>query len=191
MVLARDGDEIVTSDPSDIATLAGRVADGRPHLRLVCRPMFRIGGSFAGIVGKAEVIQSLADDWKNYARLRVLPHGLAAVGMTQAWREDIDDLTRTPSINAMEGFELLSAGVIECLESKSMQGAVAYVERRWGLEIVDCAVAWERGQITAGPIGTATSHDDPATGFNTMLTALEIPEALHSEVLQAVADLRF
>ncbi len=153
--------------------------------------MFRIGGSFAGIVGRAETIESLADDWKTYARLQVLPHGLAVVGMTQAWREDIDDLARTPTINAMEGFELLSAGVIECLESKSMQGTIAYVERRWGLEIVDCAVAWERGQITAGPIGTATTHDDPSTGFNTMLTALEIPEALHSEVLQAVADLRF
>ena len=153
--------------------------------------MFRIGGSFAGIVGSAEVIESLAGDWKTYARLRVLPHGLAAVGMTQAWREDIDDLTRTPSINAMEGFELLSAGVIECLEAKSLQGTIAYVERRWGLEIVDCAVAWDRGQIAAGPIGTATTHDDEATGFNTMLTALNIPEALHSEVLQAIADLRF
>jgi hypothetical protein len=153
--------------------------------------MFRIGGSFAGIIGTEAVIASLADDWTNYARLQMLPHGLAVVGMTQAWREDIDDLTRTPSINAMEGFELLSAGVIECLESKSTQGTVAYVERRWGLEIVDCAVAWERGRIAAGPIGTATAHDDPSTGFNTMLTALEIPAALHFEVLQAIADLRF
>jgi hypothetical protein len=153
--------------------------------------MFRIGGSFAGIIGSGAVVESLASDWKTYARLQVLPQGLAVVGMTQAWREDIDDLARTPTINAMEGFELLSAGVIECLESKSMQGTIAYVERRWGLEIVDCAVAWERGQTTAGPIGTATTHDDPSTGFNTMLTALAIPEALHSTVLQAVADLRF
>jgi hypothetical protein len=153
--------------------------------------MFRIGGSFSGIVGKATTIESLAQGWKNYARVRTLPHGLAAVGMTQAWRETIDDLTRTPSINAMEGFELLSAGVIEVLENQSFQGTLAYVERRWGLEIVDCAVAWDRGKITAGPIGTATTQDDPSTGFNAMLTALEIPEALHSEVLQAIADLRF
>jgi hypothetical protein len=153
--------------------------------------MFRIGGSFSGIVGKAATVESLAQDWKNYARVQILPHGLAVVGMTQAWREDIDDLTKTPSINAMEGFELLSAGVIEVIEAKSFQGTLAYVERRWGLEIVDCAVAWDRGKITAGPIGTATTQDDPSTGFNTMLTALEIPEALHSGVLQAIADLRF
>jgi hypothetical protein len=153
--------------------------------------MFRIGGSFSGIVGKVATIESLAKDWRNYARMQMLPHGLAVVGMTQAWRKDVDDLTKTPSINAVEGFELLSAGVIEVLEAKSFQGTLAYVERRWGLEIVDCAVAWERGQIAAGPIGTATTHDDPSTGFNSMLTALEIPEALHSEVLQAVADLRF
>jgi hypothetical protein len=163
----------------------------RDHLGLALLIMFRIGGSFAGMVGKSETIASLAEKWETYARLRQLPHGLAAVGMTQAWRESIDDLTRTPSINAMEGFELLSAGVIELLENQSFQGTVAYVERRWGLEIVDCAVAWDRGKITAGPIGTATTHDDPSTGFNTMLTALEIPEALHSGVLQAIADLRF
>ncbi len=153
--------------------------------------MFRIGGSFSGIVGKVATIESLAKDWRNYACMQMLPHGLAVVGMTQAWREDIDDLTKTPSINAMEGFELLSAGVIEVLEAKSFQGTLAYVERRWGLEIVDCAVAWDRGKITAGPIGTATTQDDPLTGFNTKLTAMEIPEALHSELLQAVADLRF
>lgn len=153
--------------------------------------MFRIGGSFSGIVGKVTTIESFAQDWKNYARVQILPHGLAVVGMTQAWREDIDDLTKTPSINAMEGFELLSAGVIEVVEAKSFLGTLAYIERRWGLEIVDCAVAWDRGKITAGPIGTATPQDDPLTGFNAMLTALEIPEALHSEVLQAVADLRF
>jgi hypothetical protein len=153
--------------------------------------MFRIGGSFSGIVGKVATIESLAKNWMKYSRMQMLPQGLAVVGMTQAWRKEIDDLTKTPSINAMEGFELLSAGVIEVLEAKSFQGTLAYVERRWGLEIVDCAVAWERGQIAAGPIGTATTHDDPSTGFNSMLTALEIPEALHSEVLQAVADLRF
>ena len=153
--------------------------------------MLRIGGAFQGIVGTAAAIESFAAGWTSYARMQVLPHGLAVVGMTQAWREDIDDLTRTPSINAMEGFELLSAGVIEVLEAASSEGILAYVERRWGLEIVDCAVAWDRGKITAGPIGTATTHDDPNTGFNTMLTALEIPVALHPEVLQAVADLRF
>lgn len=153
--------------------------------------MFRISGSFAGIVGRAGTIESLAGAWQNYARVQALPHGLAVVGMTHAWREDIDELTKTPSINAMEGFELLSAGVIEILEQSSFQGTLAYVERRWGLEIVDCAVAWERGKIAAGPIGTATTHDDSSTGFNLMLTALELPEALHSEVLQAIADLRF
>jgi hypothetical protein len=153
--------------------------------------MFRIGGSFSGIVGKVATIESLVKDWRNYARIHILPHGLAVAGMTQAWRKDVDDLTKTPSINAMEGFELLSAGVIEVLEAKSFQGTLAYVERRWGLEIVDCAVAWDHGKITAGPIGTATAQDDPSTGFNTMLTALEIPDALHSEVLRAIADLRF
>jgi hypothetical protein len=162
-----------------------------PHIRLTFGRMFRIGGSFSGIVGKVAAVESLAQDWTNYARIQMLPRGLAVVGMTQAWREEVDDLTKTPSINAMEGFELLSAGVIEVLEAKSFVGTLAYVERRWGLEIVDSAVAWDRGKITAGPIGTATTQEDPLTGFNSMLMALEIPEALHSEVLQVIADLRF
>ena len=153
--------------------------------------MFRIGGSFSGIVGDVLIIESLADNWRNHAHIRLLPHGLAVIGMTQAWRQDIDELTRTPSINAMEGFELLSAGVIEILERKSSLGTIAYIERRWGLEIVDCAVAWNRGKIAAGPIGTATAQDDPETGFNIMLMALEIPDTHHCEVLQALADIRF
>ncbi len=145
--------------------------------------MFRIGGDVRGFVCLGEMTE-------RFSRPSVmLPCGLAFVKMTLEWMEDIDDLTRQAAGAIMPGFELLSAGVIEFAESVSSHGVVGYVERKWGLEIVDCAVVWHRGKIVSGPLGTSVTADAATSAFTDVLDALGIRRHDHRAVLRAVADL--
>jgi hypothetical protein len=144
--------------------------------------MFRIGGDFRGIIASAELLAGMN---RPYA---VLPHGLAYRVVDRSLMEDVDELTRTPSGLIMEGFTFLSAGVIAYLELHSAHGVVGYAERHWGLEIVDCAAAWHRGKLVAGPIGTAVHADATASAFSEVLTALGLDPFHHAEVFRAIAD---
>jgi hypothetical protein len=144
--------------------------------------VLRIGGDVRGFVAHTEMAE-------RFNRVFVaLPHDLALVSMTPEWMRDIDDLTRQPVSVLMTGFELLTAGVIEYAESLSQHGVLGYVERRWGLEIVDSAVAWHRGRIVSGPSGTSVTADSPSSAFSSVLVALGLDHFQQTEVLAAVAD---
>ncbi len=143
--------------------------------------MLRIGGDVRGFIATTEVIEHFNRP------VTALPHGLAICRMTPEWMADIDDLVRQPVSVLMTGFDLLSAGVIEFAESQSRHGVLGYVERRWGMEIVDSAVAWHHGKIVAGPLGTAVHADDADSAFSLVLTALGINSHGQREVLSAVA----
>jgi hypothetical protein len=145
--------------------------------------MFRIGGDVRGFVCSREMALHLSRPCTD------LPHGLVFVRMTVDWMNDIDRLTQQPAGAIMPGFELLSAGVIQFAESVSAHGVVGYVERKWGLEIVDCAVAWHFGRIVSGPLGTSVTADAAASAFTDVLTALDCDLQTHQAILRAVADL--
>lgn len=151
--------------------------------------MFRIGGSFAGVLASAEVAGSLAARWPSHAIVRALSDSVdvVAIVMTPTWRADVDELVGSTVL--MEGFELLSASVIEMLSEHSHRGPVGYVERTWGFEIVDCAACWEHGKISAGPLGTAVTADGSNSALNEVLGALGIDRYHHPAVLRALADL--
>jgi hypothetical protein len=144
--------------------------------------MLRIGGNVQGFVA--------ADETANRFNREVvsLPHGMALVRMTPQWMVDIDDLTQQPVSVLMTGFDLLSAGVIEYAQSVSQHGVLGYVERRWGLEIVDSAVAWHRGKTVAGPSGTSVTADSPNSAFSAVLHAFGLDLAQQTDVLCAVAE---
>jgi hypothetical protein len=145
--------------------------------------MFRIGGDVRGLLATAEV----ADRCNR--PVSGLPHGLGFVPMTPQWMSEIDELTGCSPNALMPGFELLSAGVIQHVETMSQYGVVGYFERRWGLEIVDCAVAWNRQRIVAGPLGTSVTADASVSALSDVLDALGIESVHHTEVLRAIADL--
>jgi hypothetical protein len=145
--------------------------------------MLRIGGDVRGFVANAELAGLFNRPYVS------LPHGLALVRMTPEWMRDIDDLTRQPVSVLVTGFDLLTAGVIEYAESLSQHGVLGYVERRWGLEIVDSAVAWHRGKTVSGPSGTSVTADSPDSAFSAVLVALGMNRFQQAEVLAAVADL--
>jgi hypothetical protein len=144
--------------------------------------MLRIGGNVQGFVADVEMATRFNRE------VVPLPHGLALVSMTPQWMVDIDDLARQPVSVLMTGFDFLSAGVIEYAESMSQHGVLGYVERRWGLEIVDSAVAWHRGKTVAGPSGTSVAADSPNSAFSAVLRALGLAPVQQTDVLRAVAE---
>jgi hypothetical protein len=145
--------------------------------------VFRIGGDVRGLLARDEVAS-------RFNRPVIgLPHELGFIPMTVQRMSEIDELSSQPVGALMVGFELLSAGVIQYAESMSQHGVVGYFERKWGLEIVDCAVAWHHQRIVAGPLGTSVTADASVSALTDVLSALGVEPDHHVEVLRAIADL--
>jgi hypothetical protein len=149
--------------------------------------MFRIGGALQGFVIAADHSGSITGHPES---TQALAAGLVFVPMTLARVADLDDLTRQSATVMMEGFSRLSAGVIAVAESESRHGPIGYLERTWGLEIVDCAVAWHRGKVIAGPSGTSVTADVVASAATELLSALGISSDAWPAVLRQLAEVK-
>jgi hypothetical protein len=149
--------------------------------------MMRIGGAVKGLlVASAALPSQIADS--GVINARRLSEGLWFVPMSARWAARLDvDAGLSPG-QPIEGFELLTAGVIAFAERLSSSCVVAYIERTYGLELVDCAVAWADGRIVAGPSGTSVTAETQASAANEVLDALGVAAADHASVLTALAD---
>jgi hypothetical protein len=149
--------------------------------------MLRIGGAVQGFVVATELVHSVTTQAESSQQLAA---GLVFVPMTLARVADLDDLTRQSATVMMEGFSRLSAGVIEFAESASKRGPIGYLERSWGMEIVDCAVGWYLGKVIAGPSGTAVTADDATSAATELLSALGIASNDWPAVLEQLAQVK-
>lgn len=147
----------------------------------------RIGGAVKGLlVASAALPPEIADP--GVINARRLSEGLWFVPMSAPWAARLDvDAGLSPG-QPIEGFELLTAGLIAFAEHLSGSCVVAYIERTYGLELVDCAVAWANGRIVAGPSGTSVTAETQASAANEVLEALGVASADHASVLTALAD---
>lgn len=124
----------------------------------------------------------------NVGTARNLGDGLWFVPMSAQWAARLDiDAGFSPG-QPIVGFELLTAGVIAFAERLSTTCVIAFIERTYGLEVIDCAVAWANGRIVAGPSGTAVIADNQISAATEILDALGIASARHASVLTALAD---
>ncbi len=149
--------------------------------------MMRIGGAVKGLLVASAALppEIAAPGVINACRLG---EGLWFAPMSARWAAQLDvDAGLNPG-QPIEGFELLTAGLIAFAEQLSGSCVVAYIERTYGLELVDCAVAWANGRIVAGPSGTSVTAETQASAANEVLEALGVASADHASVLTALAD---
>ena len=124
----------------------------------------------------------------NMSTPRNLGDGLWFVPMSAQWAARLDiDAGFSPG-QPIVGFEVLTAGVIAFAERLSTTCVIGFIERTYGLEVIDCAVAWADGRIVAGPSGTAVTADNQISAATEILDALGIDSARHASVLTALAD---
>ncbi len=149
--------------------------------------MLRIGGAVRGFLLAADELPTGIGIPVSSPAQSLAP-GLWFLPMSQAWAHALDlEDGRVPG-QPMVGFELLTAGVIAWAEGISHQHVVAYVERTFGLQLVDCAVAWAAGRIEAGPSGSAVTAVSERSAVNDVLDALHIDPSDQPAVLTALAD---
>jgi hypothetical protein len=154
--------------------------------------MFRIGGAVRGLLLRAdEHQQTIAELITTLdAESRSLPSGLIFIPMTRSLALRIDGHVGVAGGIAITGFELLTAGVMDYAAKASRCGAVAYVERSFGMQLVDCAVAWVDQRVERGPVGSASNGDDAATATSEVLDAFDLSDDDIRAVLGALNDIR-
>lgn len=149
--------------------------------------MLRVGGAVRGLLISADAApDGLPVEVAKTSR-EISP-GVWFIPMSSKWAAALDVADGRAPGQPMEGFELLSAGVIAYAEGLSTAHVVGYLERTYGLQLVDCAVAWHRGRITAGPSGSAVTASSQRSAVNDILDALGIDPSAQPALLTALAD---
>lgn len=117
-----------------------------------------MGHSVRIVVGPRGAIEGLAERWVK-ARVCDLPLGFAGMPLTDELADDINDLLQKP--NRIGPFELLSEAHQEVLEQSSRRAPLAYLETKYfGGTGSQCAVLFEGGRATLGPLKTFNPWDD-------------------------------
>ncbi len=149
--------------------------------------MLRIGGAVRGFLVSADEVPAHLPAAVATA-CRSLALGLWFLPLSSEWARVLDLADGRAPGQPMEGFELLTAGVITYAEQLSHSHPVAYVERTHGLQLIDCAVAWDRGRVSGGPSGSAVTAEFERSAINEVLDALGIDPSVQPAVLTALAD---
>ncbi|MDX2006367.1 MAG: hypothetical protein SFU83_13905 [Meiothermus sp.] len=117
-----------------------------------------MGHSVRIVVGSRGALEWLATRWVK-ARVCDLRLGYAGMPLTDELADDINDLLQKPT--RIVPFELLSESHHEVLEQSSQHAPLAYLETKYfGGTGSQCAVMFEGGRVTLGPLKTYTPWDE-------------------------------
>jgi hypothetical protein len=117
-----------------------------------------MGHSIQVILGPRAAVEALAENWV-YAKAFALPQGFAAMPLTDELSDDIMELLRKNG--KVKPFVWFSEAHQEVLEQASSRTQLAYLETDYfgGLGM-QCAVLFEKGKLTLGPLKTETLWDE-------------------------------
>jgi hypothetical protein len=149
--------------------------------------MLRIGGKVCGWIVAATEVPAVMIEWKS--RIVQLAPDLWFVTMSAEIAQALDRADGRDPGPPMIGFDLLSAGAISFAEQTSTLVALAYFERSYGLELVDCAVAWDGGRVSAGPTGSSATGNDERTALNVVLDALGVSPGDQPALMTRLSDI--
>jgi len=119
-----------------------------------------MGHSVEAIVGKTELITSLADDWVS-AKATRLEQGFSMIKMEDQLIDDISELANLPQNNIVEGFEFLTLSLESILKQKAIGAEIAYIETEYfGGSGVQAAILYKNGAPATEPLRTVDSWDN-------------------------------